>query len=101
MQPAQGVHPVQQALAGEGFDPERHGFGIAALDLIGLEVVNRQGESLGTVRDLLSTGPQAVLVIEKPTADKPLELMVPFVAAFVDNVDLVARRISVDWQLDY
>lgn len=71
------------------------------VDLIGLEVVNRQGESLGTVRDLLSTGPQAVLVIEKPTADKPLELMVPFVAAFVDNVDLVARRISVDWQLDY
>ena len=71
------------------------------VDLIGLDVVNRQGECLGTVRDLMSTGPQAVLVIEQRLADKTVELMVPFVAAFIDNVDLPARRISVDWQSDY
>jgi 16S rRNA processing protein RimM len=27
--------------------------------------------------------------------------MIPFVAAFVDNVDLQGRKITVDWQLDY
>jgi 16S rRNA processing protein RimM len=27
--------------------------------------------------------------------------MIPFVAAFVDNVDLPGRKITVDWQLDY
>jgi len=31
---------------------------------IGLEVINRQGEALGTVRDWLSTGPQTVLVLD-------------------------------------
>jgi 16S rRNA processing protein RimM len=29
------------------------------------------------------------------------ERMIPFVAAFVDDVDLVAKRIRVDWQPDY
>jgi 16S rRNA processing protein RimM len=29
------------------------------------------------------------------------ERMIPFVSAFVDDVDLKARRIRVDWQLDY
>jgi 16S rRNA processing protein RimM len=27
--------------------------------------------------------------------------MIPFVAAFVDKVDLPGRLITVDWQLDY
>jgi 16S rRNA processing protein RimM len=30
-----------------------------------------------------------------------IERMIPFVAAFVDNVDLQGRQITVDWQLDY
>ena len=34
------------------------------VDLMGLAVVNREGLALGTVKDLLSTGPQTVLVIE-------------------------------------
>jgi len=29
------------------------------------------------------------------------ERLIPFVAAYVDAVDLPARRITVDWQLDY
>ena len=33
------------------------------VDLIGLDVVNREGLALGEVRDLLSTGPQTVLVV--------------------------------------
>ena len=34
------------------------------VDLIGLDVVNRESVALGRVTDLLSTGPQTVLVLE-------------------------------------
>lgn len=71
------------------------------VDLIGLTVVNREGLVLGQVRELLSTGPQTVLVIDDTQGDKPLERMIPFVAAYVDDVDLQAKRIAVDWQPDY
>jgi len=71
------------------------------VDLIGLDVVNREGVALGQVRELLSTGPQTVMVIGYEQDGKPLERMIPFVAAFVDDVDLAARRILVDWQPDY
>ena len=71
------------------------------VDLLGLDVVNREGVALGTVRDLMSTGPQTVLVIAYEHEGKPQERMIPFVSAFVDGVDLPARRITVDWQPDY
>jgi 16S rRNA processing protein RimM len=74
------------------------------VDLLGLDVVNREGVALGQVRDLMSTGPQTVLVLEAaPEAEggKPLERMIPFVSAFVDAVDLPGKRITVDWQPDY
>ncbi len=71
------------------------------VDLIGLDVVNREGLVLGSVRELLSTGAQTVLVLEYLQEGKSLERMIPFVAAFVDDVDLPARRITVDWQADY
>lgn len=71
------------------------------VDLIGLEVINREGIHLGTVRELLSTGPQTVLVLEHENEGKKTDLMIPFVSAYVDDVDLNARRILVDWQPDY
>jgi 16S rRNA processing protein RimM len=71
------------------------------VDLLGLEVVNREGVALGKVKDLMATGPQTVLVLEYEEAGKPLERMLPFVSAYVDGVDLKARRITVDWQPDY
>ena len=71
------------------------------VDLIGLDVVNRQDEALGVVKELLSTGAQTVLVMEYPEDGKTCERMIPFVAAYVDDVDLKARRIRVDWQADY
>ena len=71
------------------------------VDLIGLAVVNREGVALGTVRDLLSTGPQTVLVVGYEAEGKPAERMIPFVSAFVDQVDIAGRRIAVDWQPDY
>ncbi len=71
------------------------------VDLLGLSVVNREGIDLGTVKDLLSTGPQTVLVLEFMAEGQAFERMIPFVSAFVDDVDLPARRITVDWQPDY
>jgi 16S rRNA processing protein RimM len=71
------------------------------VDLIGLDVVNREGVALGQVHELLSTGPQTVLVIDYLADGHTLQRMIPFVAVYIDDVDLAARRILVDWQPDY
>jgi len=71
------------------------------VDLIGLAVINREGVALGQVTELLSTGPQTVLVVGYEQDGKAQERMIPFVSAYVDGVDLPARRINVDWQADY
>jgi len=70
------------------------------VDLIGLSVVNRQGESLGQVSGLVDTGPHSVLRVVSADAE-PVERLIPFVAAYVDDVSLPERRITVDWGLDY
>jgi 16S rRNA processing protein RimM len=69
-------------------------------DLIGLGVVNREGVEFGSVVGLLDTGPHSVLRIQ-PSAAEGEEVLIPFVSAYVDSVDLPARRIVVDWGLDY
>lgn len=71
------------------------------VDLMGLEVVNRQGAALGRVTDLVSSAAQTVLVVQSRADGHALELMIPFVAAYIDAVDLPGRRITVDWQIDY
>lgn len=74
------------------------------VDLIGLTVVNLQGETLGTVVGLLDTGPHSVLRIAPEGADandEASQRLVPFVAAYVTDVSLPERRITVDWGLDY
>jgi len=75
------------------------------IDLIGLNVVNRQGEALGTVLGLMDTGPHSVLRIAPVGAVEPIkpeqERLIPFVGAFVDDVSLEKKLITVDWGLDY
>lgn len=76
------------------------------VDLIGLSVVNRAGETLGTVADLLDTGAHSVLRLTFTQADaqgqpREAERLIPFVAAYIDQVDLPGRRIVADWGLDY
>jgi len=76
------------------------------VDLIGLNVVNREGIALGCVRDLMTTGPHSVLCVEYTslqedgTSTKD-ERMIPFVSAYIDAVDIAGKRITVDWQPDY
>ncbi len=100
-----------EALKGVRIHVPRSAFPVAApgeyywVDLIGLQVVNREGVSLGVVRDLMPTGPTSVLVMEYPETvdgvEKTMERLVPFVAAYIDDVDLAERRITADWQPDY
>lgn len=72
------------------------------VDLIGLDVVNREGERLGTVAGLIDTGPHSVLrVAPTPGAVQTDERLIPFVGAYVDDVSLAQRRITVDWGLDF
>ena len=66
-------------------------------DLIGLAVVNRAGESLGTVAELLDTGANDVLVVRGGLG----ELLIPFLNSVILNVDMAAKTIEVDWSADY
>lgn len=101
-----------EALRGARIFVARSSFPTAAkdeyywIDLIGLDVVNREGVALGKVTELLAAGPQTVLVLsfEQPDAEgvsQAAERMIPFVSAFVDDVSLPKRCITVDWQPDY
>jgi 16S rRNA processing protein RimM len=76
------------------------------IDLIGLSVVNREGEVLGSVAGLIDTGPHSVLRVKPDVAvagisEAPDERLIPFVAAYIDTVSLEGRKIVVDWGLDY
>lgn len=75
------------------------------LDLIGLDVNDLEGAPLGVVSDLMSNGAHPILrvaVADVQIKDKPArELLIPFVDQFVKTVDLQARKITVDWGLDY
>jgi 16S rRNA processing protein RimM len=67
------------------------------VDLIGCHVINREGLELGTVADLLDTGASSVLRVVQGDGER----LIPFVAAYVDDVDLGAGRIRVDWGTDF
>jgi 16S rRNA processing protein RimM len=62
-------------------------------DLIGLDVVNVQGVVLGQVAGLLETGAHDVLRV---TGER--ERLIPFVDAYVREVDMKGRRILVEWE---
>ena len=66
------------------------------VDLVGLEVVDTLGESLGKVEALFETGATSVLVVQGTR-----QRMIPFVPDYVKAVDREAGRITVDWKADY
>jgi 16S rRNA processing protein RimM len=53
----------------------------------------------------MPTGPNSVLVLEYTEtvdgAEQTAERMIPFVAAYIDDVDKSRRVITADWQPDY
>jgi 16S rRNA processing protein RimM len=66
------------------------------VDLIGLEVVNLRGESLGTVKRMFTNGAQDVMELSGERAR-----LLPWVPAVVKQVDLAGRRIEVEWEADW
>jgi 16S rRNA processing protein RimM len=88
------------------------------VDLIGMEVENLRGESLGKVEDLMDNGAHPILRVVAPDASgsapvsaapasapvsekAPKELLIPFVEQFVRTVDQAAGKLTVDWEADY
>jgi 16S rRNA processing protein RimM len=63
-------------------------------DLVGLEVSNLYGERLGVIESLIETGASDVLVVHGER-----ERLIP--SPMITGVDLEARRVIVDWGLDY
>jgi 16S rRNA processing protein RimM len=65
-------------------------------DLIGLEVVNEQGASLGVVNQTYSNGAHDVIEVRGERTR-----LIPWVAAVVREVDLSERQIRVEWGADW
>jgi 16S rRNA processing protein RimM len=66
------------------------------VDLVGMEVVDEGGKSLGKVEGLFDAGDTSVMVVKGMK-----ERMIPFVPDYVKAVDREAARITVDWKADY
>lgn len=75
------------------------------VDLIGLDVVNTQGVQLGQVYDMVDNGAHPILRVAASSAAEGAkagqELLIPFVEQFVLAVDKTAKKITVDWEIDY
>lgn len=100
----EGIETREQALALKGATvsierealPEAEEGRYYLADLVGLEVVNEQGERLGTVKQWTSNGAQDVMEVAGERS-----YLIPWVAAIVKEVDLAARRVVVEWGADW
>lgn len=82
------------------------------VDLIGLEVLDDGGESLGVVRKMIETGANDVMVVgpgsdsdvppaPAPGAGRAPERIIPFITGeVVREVDLDAGHVRVSWPVD-
>lgn len=69
-------------------------------DLIGAEVLNTDGILLGRVVGLMETGAHDVLRVADDR-EEAQERLIPFVDAYVHEVDPEGRRILVEWSADW
>jgi 16S rRNA processing protein RimM len=65
-------------------------------DLVGLEVVNKQGAVLGTVKSWTFNGAQDVMEL---AGDRVR--LIPWIPAVVKDVDLKEKQIHVEWEADW
>lgn len=66
-------------------------------DLVGMAVVNKEGVMLGTVKNLMETGANDVLVVQGADG----QILIPFVSNYIETVDNGSKTITADWGLDY
>ncbi|MGQ0547022.1 MAG: ribosome maturation factor RimM [Betaproteobacteria bacterium] len=101
---AAGIETREQALALKGTSvsvrrealPELEPGHYYLADLVGLEVVNEQGEPLGVVKRLFSNGAQDVMELTGSVTR-----LLPWVPAVVKQVDLAERKVRVAWGADW
>lgn len=112
-----------EAMRGQLVSVSRSDFPVASadeyywVDLVGCQVFGVSAEDhvpgpllLGVVHEVGDNGAHAILQVHRQRVlpdgstegmldakGRPLELLIPFVAAHVSNVDLQARRIDTDW----
>ncbi|MEK9816067.1 MAG: ribosome maturation factor RimM [Limnobacter sp.] len=68
------------------------------VELVGCQGSNLEGRVLGTVNQVVDHGAHPILSVK---GDAELEMLIPFVAAYVINVNTQTKQIQVDWQEDY
>ncbi len=69
------------------------------IDLIGSEVIDAAGTSLGKVEGLMETGANDVLVVKKD--GRPEDVLIPFVADVIVKVDRDAKQVTVNWSGEF
>jgi 16S rRNA processing protein RimM len=83
--------------------PEEEDNSFYWVDLIGLPVVNEQGQSFGLVVDLMDNGAQSILCVRLEGQKE--DRLIPFIDPVIKSVNKDAndpqRQIIVDWQLDW
>lgn len=62
-------------------------------EIIGLEVVDETGKSLGKISEILSPGANDVWVVSRQ--GQP-DILLPYIAAVVKKIDLAAKKVLVD-----
>ncbi|WP_245835592.1 ribosome maturation factor RimM [Polynucleobacter cosmopolitanus] len=83
--------------------PEEEDDSFYWVDLIGLSVINEQGQTLGLVVDLMDNGAQSILCVRLEGQKE--DRLIPFIESVIKSVNKDAndpeRQIVVDWQLDW
>ena len=73
------------------------------VDLVGCDVLDPDGQCLGRVVGLQDHGAHPILEIQQGVETVPATetKLLPFVASIVTQVDLLARKIHVEWRADF
>lgn len=62
-------------------------------DLVGLTIVTTEGEPVGTLAEVLTTGANDVYVVKRPEAK---DVLIPAIPDVITTVDLEARQMTID-----
>ena len=95
--------------------PAAHGDEYYWVDLVDCQVYGEDSILIGQVVEVIDNGAHALLRVLRQQClpgqteitavlddkGRQTEVLVPFVAAHVQNVDIAARRIDTDWPLDF
>ena len=66
--------------------------------MVGCQVSNLEGKVLGAVTQVVDHGAHPILSVK---GEAEQDMLIPFVAAYIVNVDTQAKQIQADWQEDY